>query len=242
MSDSLQPHRLQHARLPCPSPSPGVYSNSCPSSQWCHPIISSSVVPFSSCLQYFSASASFPMSQLFTPGAISIGASAPASVLPVNIQDWFPLELTGLISLLSKGLSRVFSNNTVQRHQFFGTRPFLLSSSHSCTWLLEKPSVQFSSFQFSRSVMFNSLQPHELQHARLLCLSPSPGVCTNSCPLSQWCQPNILSSAIPFSSCLQSFPASGLFQWVSSSHQVAKVLEVQLQHQSFLWILRTEFF
>ena len=91
-------------------------------------------------------------------------------------------------------------------------------------------------FSFSCSVMSNSLQSHELQHARPLCISPSPGVCANSCPLSQWCQPNILSSAIPFSSCLQSFPASGLFQWVSSSHQVVKVLELQLQHQSFQWI------
>ena len=96
-------------------------------------------------------------------------------------------------------------------------------------------------FSFSCSVMSNSLQSHELQHARLLCISPSPGVCANSCPLSQWCQPNILSSAIPFSSCLQSFPASGLFQWVSFLHQVAKVLELQLQHQSFQWIFRTDF-
>ena len=117
VSDSLRPHGLQHTRLPCPSPTPGACSNSCPLSQWCHPAISSSVIPFSSCLQSFPASGSFPMSQVFTSGGQSIGASA--SVLPMNIQDWFPLRLTGLISLQSKGLSRVFSNTTVQKHQFF---------------------------------------------------------------------------------------------------------------------------
>ena len=119
MSDSLQPHGLQHARLPCPSPTPVAYSNSCPSSWWCHSTISSSVVPFSSCLQSFPASGSFPVSQFFTSGGQSIGVSALASVLPMNIQDWFPWGLTGLISLQSKGLSRIFSNSTVQKHQFF---------------------------------------------------------------------------------------------------------------------------
>jgi len=114
MSNSLQPHGLQHARLPCPSPTPGVYSNSCPLSQWCHPTISPTVIPFSSCLQSFPASGSFPMSQFFVSGGQSIGVSASASVLPMNIQDWFPLGWTGLISLQSKGLSRVFSNSTVQ--------------------------------------------------------------------------------------------------------------------------------
>ena len=118
MSDSLGLHGLQHARLSCLSPTPGACSNLCPSSQWCHPTISSSVVPFSSCLQSFPASGSFPMSQLFTSGGQSIGASA--SVLPTNIQDWFPLGLTGLISLQSKGLSRVFSNTTVHKYQLFG--------------------------------------------------------------------------------------------------------------------------
>ena len=116
VSDSLRPHEPQHARPPCPSPTPRVYSNSCPSSWWCHPTISSSVVPFSSCPQSFPASGSFQMSQLFTWGGQSIGASASASVLPKNIQDWFPLGLTGLISLVSKGLSRVFSNITVLKH------------------------------------------------------------------------------------------------------------------------------
>ena len=114
MSDSLQPHGLQHARLHCPSPTPRAYSNSCPSSQWCHPTISSSIVLFSSCLQSFPASGSFPMSQFFESSSQSIGASASASVLPMNNQDWFPLGWTGWISLQSKGLSRVFSNTTVQ--------------------------------------------------------------------------------------------------------------------------------
>ena len=119
MSDSLRPHESQHARPPCPSPSPGVHSNSCPSSQWCHPAISSSVVPFSSCPQSLPASESFPMSQLFVWGGQSTGVSASASVLPKKSQGWSPLEWTGWISLQSKGLSRIFSNTTVQKHQFF---------------------------------------------------------------------------------------------------------------------------
>ena len=122
VSDSLWPHESQHARPPCPSPTPGVYPNSCPSSWWFHPGISSSAVPFSSCPQSLPASGSFPMSQLVAWGSQCIGASASASVLPMNIQDWFPLGWTGWISLMSKGLSRVFSNTTVQTHQFFGTQ------------------------------------------------------------------------------------------------------------------------
>ena len=122
VSNSLWPHGLQHARLPCPSTTPGACSNLCPLSQWCHPTISSSVVPFSSCLQSFSASRSFPMSQFFASGGQSIGVSASASVLPMNIQDWFPLGLTSLISSQSKGLSRVFSNTTIQKHQFSVTQ------------------------------------------------------------------------------------------------------------------------
>ena len=136
MSDSLRPHELQHARPPCPSPTPGVHSDSCPSSQWCHPAISSSVVPFFSCPQSFPASKSFPVSQLFAWGGQSIVASALASVPPMNIQDWFPLGWTGLISLLSKGLSRVFSSTTIQMHQFFSTQSSLWSNSHIHTWLL----------------------------------------------------------------------------------------------------------
>ena len=118
VSNSLQPHEPQHARPPYPSPTPGVYPNLCPLSWWCHPTISSSVIPFSFCLQFFPASGSFPMSRLFASGGQSIGVSASVSVLPMNIQDWFPLELSGLI-LQSKGLSRVFSNTIVQKHQFF---------------------------------------------------------------------------------------------------------------------------
>ena len=120
MSDSLQPHEPQHTRPPCPSPTHGDYTNSCPLSWWCHPTILSSVIPFSSCLQSLPASRSFQMSQLFASGGQSIGVSASASVLPMNIQDWFPLGWTGWISLQSKGLSRVLSNTTVQKYQFFG--------------------------------------------------------------------------------------------------------------------------
>ena len=139
VSDSLWLYALQHARFRCPSPIPGVYSNSCSLHPWCHPTISSSVVPFSSCLQSFPASGSFQMSQFFTPGGQSIGVSASTSVLPMNIQDWFPLGWTGWIFLQSKGLSRVFSNTIVKKHRFFGAQLSLYSSSHIHTWLLEKP-------------------------------------------------------------------------------------------------------
>ena len=122
VSDSLQPHGLQHVQLPCPSPAPRAYSNSWPLSQWCHPTISSSVVPFSSHLQSFPTSGSFQMTQFFTSGGQSIGASASASVFPMNTQDWFPLGWTVWISLQFKGLSRVFSNTTVQKHQVFGSQ------------------------------------------------------------------------------------------------------------------------
>ena len=141
MSDSLLPHGLQHARLPFPSATPKAYSNSYPLSWWCHPTISSSVIPFSSCLQPFPASRSFQMSQFFTSGGQSISVSAPASVLPMNIQDWSPLGWTGWISLLSKGHSRVFSNTTVQKHQFFGAQPSSQSNSHIHTWPLENYSL-----------------------------------------------------------------------------------------------------
>ena len=139
VSHSSWPHGLQHTRSSCPSPTPGVYSNSCPLSWWCHPTIPSSVVPFSSCLQSFPASGSFQMSQFFASGGQSIGVSASASVLPMNIQDWSPLGWTGWISLQSKGLSRIFSNTTVQKNQFFSAQLSLQSNSHIHTWLLEKP-------------------------------------------------------------------------------------------------------
>ena len=129
MSNSLQPHGLQHARLPCPSPAPRVYSNLSPLSQWCHPTILSSVITPFSCRQFFPASGSFLMSQFFTSGGQSIGVSASASVLPMNIQDWSPLGLTGWISLPSKGLSRVLSNTPVQKQQFFGLAIFMIQLS-----------------------------------------------------------------------------------------------------------------
>ena len=138
VSDSLQPHESQHARPPCPSPTPGVYSDSCPLSQWCHPTISSSVISLASRLQSFPPSGSFQMTQFFASGGQSIGVSASASVLEINTQDWFPLGWTGLISLQSKGLSRVFSNTIVQKHQFFGAQRSH-SNSHFHTWPQEKP-------------------------------------------------------------------------------------------------------
>ena len=138
VSNTLRPHESQHARPPCPSPIPRIYSNSCPLSRWCHPAISSSA-PFSSCPQSLPASGSFPVSQIFTSGGQNIGVSASASVLPRNTQDWSPLGWTGWISLQSKGLSRVFSSTTVQKHQFFSAQLSLWSNYHIHTWLLEKP-------------------------------------------------------------------------------------------------------
>ena len=139
LSDSFQAHGLQHTKSPCPSPSPRACSNSCQLSWWCHPTISSSVVPFSSCSQSFPASGSFPVSRLFASGGQSTRVSASASVLPINIQGWFPLGLTGWISLQSKGLSRIFSSTTVQKHQFFGTQLSIQSNLYIHTRPLEKP-------------------------------------------------------------------------------------------------------
>ena len=141
MSDSLRSHESQHSRPPCPSQTPGVYPDSYPSSWWCHPAISSSVIPFSSCPQSFPSSGSFPTSQLFAWGGQSIGVSASASVLPMNTQDWSPLGWTGWTSLQSRGLSRVFSNTTVQKHQSFGTQLSSQSNSHIHTWPLENQSL-----------------------------------------------------------------------------------------------------
>ena len=139
VSDSLRPHESQHSRPPCPSPTPGVHSDSCPSSPWCHPAISSSVVPFSSYPQSLPASESFPVSQLFAWGGQSTGASALVSFLPKKSQGWSPSEWTGWISLQSKGLSRVFPNTTLQKHQFFSAQPSSQSNSHIHTWPQEKP-------------------------------------------------------------------------------------------------------
>ena len=138
MSDSLQPHEPQHTRPPCPSPTPRVYSNSCPLSRWCHPTISSSVVPFSYPLQSFLASGSFSMSQFSVSLGQNIGVLASVSVFPMNIQDWFPLGWIGLTSIQSKGLSRVFSNTTVPKYQFFSAQLSLWFNSHIHAWLLEK--------------------------------------------------------------------------------------------------------
>ena len=152
MSDSLRPHGLKHARPPCPSPTPRVHPNPCPLCWWCHPTISSSVIPFSSCLQSFQASGSFQISQFFSSGGQSIGVSASTSVLPVNTQDWSPLGWTGWISLQSKALSRVFSNTTVQKHQFFGAQLSSQFNSHIHTWLLEKPSFDWTDLCWQSNV------------------------------------------------------------------------------------------
>ena len=141
MSHSLWPHGLQHSRFPCPSPSPGACSNSCLLSRWCHPNIMPSVIPFSSCLQSFPASGSFLISRLLASSGQTVGASASGSDLLVNIQDWFPLGWIGWITLQPKGLSRVFSNTTVQKHQLFGIQPSSWSSFHIHTWLLERPQL-----------------------------------------------------------------------------------------------------
>ena len=155
VSGSLWPHGLQYARLPCPSLSSGVCSYSCPLSWWCYLTISSSSSLFSFCLQSFPASVSFEMSQLFPSGGQSIGASA--SVLPENIQGWFPLGLAGLISLQSKGISRVFSSTTIWKRQFFGTQLSLLSKSHICTWLLKNHSFDYTDLCLQSDVSaFNS--------------------------------------------------------------------------------------
>ena len=150
MSNSLQHHGLQHARLTCPSPIAGACSNSCPSSGWCHPTILSL-----SCLQSFAASGSFPMSHFLISGGQSIGVSGSTSVLPMNIQDWFPFGLTGLISLQSRGLSRVFSNIIVLKHQFFGTQLSLQSSSHIHTWLTEKSYVWLDGLLLTKEYLFS---------------------------------------------------------------------------------------
>ena len=152
MSNSLWPHGLQHTRPPCPSPTPRVYSNSCPLSQWCHPTISSSVIPFSFCLQSFPASGSFKMSQFFTSGGQSTGVLASASVLPMNIQDWFPLGWTGCIYLLCKGLSRVFSNTTVQKHHF--QRSAFLSVQLSQPYMTTGKTIVLPRWTFVGKVMF----------------------------------------------------------------------------------------
>ena len=176
-SNSLWPHGLQHDRLPCSSLSPRVCSDSCPLSRWCYQTISFSVVLFSSCLQSFPASGSFPVNRLFASGGRSIGASASASVLPMSIQGWFPLDVTGFTPLKAKGLSRVLSSTTIWRHQFFGAQPSLWSSSHIRTWLLEKPWLWLHPFVAKWYVCF-------LIH----CLGLSAFLPRSMCLLISWLQ------------------------------------------------------
>ena len=168
VSDSLQPPGLQHTRLLCPSLPPRICSNSCSLNRWCHPTISSSVIPFSSCLQSNPASGCFPVSRLFASGGQSIGASTSASVLPMNTQDWFPLGWTSWISLQSKELSKVSSSTTVWRHQFSGAQPSLWSKSHICMWLLEK-TIALTIWTFVGkviSLLFNTLVNNEYSYCR----------------------------------------------------------------------------
>ena len=194
---TLQPQGLQHTRPPCPSLSPWVCSNSYPLSRWCHPIISLSVVPFF-CPQYFPASGSFLKSQLFAPGGQSIGDSASASVLTMNIQGWFPLGLTGLISFHSKGPSRIFSSITIPKYQFFGAQPFLWFNSHICTWLLEKPWLWL--FQQSDVFAFNTLCRFAITSSgEKSCLMTSPEIPPTPCPnLSPSPYPNPFISTFLF--------------------------------------------
>ena len=183
MSDSLQPHGLQHTRTPCPSATPGVYSNSCPLSRWRHLTISSSVVPFPSCLQSFPASGSFPVSQFFASGGQSIGVSASASVLPMNIQDWSPLGWTSWISLQSKGLSRVFSNTTVQKHQFF----------YSCHLLIQSAHHGHSEFHESQFKCLNAFKWYQgLYNTKKLFVDWALPTCSSLC---------VLSGSVAFSPC-----------------------------------------
>ena len=172
MSDFLQPHESQHTRPPCPSPTPGVYSNTCPSSRWCHPAISSSVVPFSSCPQSLPASGSFPMSLFFASGGQSIGVSVSTSVLPMNNQDWFPLGWTGWISLQSKGLSRVFSNTTVQKNQFFGKVLSLLFNMLSRLVITILPRSKRLSISWLQSPSAVILEPKKIESDTASTVSP----------------------------------------------------------------------
>ena len=243
MSDSLRPHGLQPARLLCPSLSPGVCSNSCPLSWWCHPTISSSVIPFSSCLQFFPASGSFPMSELFVSGGQSIETSISPSVLRMNSQGWFPLGLTALISL-SNGLSRVFSSTKIQKHKYmketnrsYRTEKYNNRTKNSLDGLNSSVSVQFSSVTQSCPTLcdpMNRSTPGLPVHHQ-----PPESTQTHVHRVTDAIQPShSLSSPSPPT--LNLSQHQGLFKWVSSSHQVAKVLEFQLQHQSFQWTPRTD--
>ena len=229
VSDSLPPHELQHARLPCPSPTPGASLNSCPLSQWCQPTISSSVVPFSYSLQSFPASGSFQMSQLFASGGQSIGVSAAASVLPMNIQDWFPLGLTSLILLQSKGLFKSLLQHHTSKASILQCSTFFIAQ-------LSHPYIQFSSVAQLRPTLCDSMSrsmpglplQHQLPESTQTHLHWVGDTIQPSHPLSSPSPPAFNLSQ-----------HQTLFKWVSSSHQVAKVLKFQLQHQSFQWTPRT---
>ena len=220
MSDSLWPHELQHVRPPCPSPTPGVHSNSCPSSQWCHPAISSSVVPFSSCPQSISTSESFPMSQLFTWDGQSTGVSTLPSFLPKNTQDRSPLEWTGWISLQSMGLSRVFSNLGIELRS-----PALQADSlpAELPWKLS----QFSSVQSLSCVRLFATPWITARQASLSITNSWSSLRLNVHRVSDTIQPSHPLSS-PFPPAPNPSQHQSLFQWVSSSHEGAKVLEFRL--------------
>ena len=231
MSDSLRPHGLQPARLLCPSLSPAVCSNSCPLSWWCHPAISSSVLPFSSCLQFFPASGSFPMSELFASGGQSIKTSTSATVLLMNSQGWFPLGLTALI-FLSSGLSRVFSSTKIQKHKYmketnrsYRTEKYNNRTKNALNGLNSSVSVQFSSVTQSCPTLcdpMNCSMPGLPGHHQLL-----ESTQTHVHRVADAIQPShpLLSPSPP---ALNLSQHQGLFKWVSSLHQVARVLEFQL--------------
>ena len=231
VADSLWPHGPQHTRIPCPSLSPGAWSNSCPLSQWGHANVSFSVIPFSYYLQSCPAQGSFPMSWLFISGGQSTRTSALTSGLPMNTQDWFTLGFAGLIPLLSKGFSRVFYNTIAWKHQFFRAQASLWSNSHS--------SVQFSSVAQLCPTLCDPMDcstPGHPAHHQL------PNfIQTHVHWVRDAKQPSHLLS--PTSSPAISLSQhQGLFKWVTSSHQVVKVLEfLQLQHQSFQWIFGADF-
>ena len=224
MSDYLWPHEPQHARPPCPSPTPQVYPNPCPLSRWCHPTISSFVVPFSSCPQSLPASESFPMGQFFAWGGQSTGVSASTSSnedsgLISFRMDW--LDLFAVQGTLKSLLQHHRSKASILQH-----------------WMPEKSILTYFS---SVAQLYLTLCNPMDSSMPASCPIPAPGLYSNLCPLSQWCHPTISFSVVRFSSCLQSFPNQDLFQWGGSSLQMAKVLEFQLQHQSFQWIFSTDF-
>ena len=251
VSESLQPLELQHTRLPCPSLSPRVFSNSCPLGRWCHPTISSFVIPFSSYQQSFPALGSFPTSQFFASGGQSIGASASASVLPMNIQDWFLLGLTGLISLLSKRLWRVLQHHGLKASILWHSAFLMVQLSHP--YMTNEKTIPLTIWTFVNKMMSLLFQFSSVtQPCPILC-NPmnhsTPGLPVHhQLPESTQIHVHWVGDAIqpsypllsPSPPALNLSQHQSLFKWVSSSHQVAKVLEFQLQHQSFQWTLRTD--